>query len=129
METPHLFDDFRAGEDLGSHVQTCDLATAERWRALFGRGPGPAEAAGVAVAMMMRSYLAVVAPRPPGNIHARQRMALQALPRPGESIHSSVRCVGKEVRRERRYVEIEVRAIGDDQRPLYRGTLTMVWAA
>ena len=49
---------------------------------------------------MMRAYLNVVTPRPPGNIHARQVLAVQALPQAGELVRSSIRCLGKEMRRD-----------------------------
>lgn len=127
---PILFDDFVVGAELGTHQADYDDKAATAWRAIFGSSqPEGAEGAGVAIALMMRSYLAVATPRPPGNVHARQQLALQALPRPGETVRTRVWCAGKEIKRERRYVEIGVQAAGDQQRPLFDGRLTLVWAA
>jgi hypothetical protein len=127
---PYLFDDFVPGCMLGEATCTYDDAMAAGWRSIFGAdGPPGLEAAGVALALMMRGYLSVVAPRPPGNVHASQRLHLSALPRPGEQVRTRVACAGKEIRRERRYVDIDVSATGTDQRPLFAGRLTLVWAA
>lgn len=128
MKSPLLFDDFVPGTELGIHVAAYDEAMAASWRAIFGASqPEGAEGAGIALALMMRSYLGVT-PRPPGNVHARQGLRLVALPRPGEQVRSVVACVGKEIKRERRYVEFSVRAAGAQGRPLFDGNLTLVWA-
>ncbi len=127
---PILFDDFVVGGELGTHQADYDDKIAAAWCAIFGTSqPEGAQGAGVAVALMMRSYLAVAAPRPPGNVHTRQRLALQALPQPGETVRMRVWCAGKEIKRESRYVEIGVQAAGDQQRPLFGGRLTLIWAA
>lgn len=78
---------------------------------------------------MMRAYLRVVAPRPPGNIHARQRLVLHGLPRLDERVRSCVYCLDKEIRRERRYLQLEVSGRGAGQRPLYTGQMQLIWAA
>jgi len=71
----------------------------------------------------------VTSPRPPGNVHARQRLQFDSLPRQGETVSTRVWCAGKEIKRERRYVDIGVRAAGERERPLFEGRLTLVWAA
>lgn len=130
MSGPILFDDFRPGAVMGESVQTLSPALAERWRRIFGDDAGDgAEAAGLLVVSMMRAYLAVVAPRPPGNVHARQRLRLQELPRSGEAVRHVVRCLGKELRRERRYVDLELVGTGAEGRTLYTGTMSLIWAA
>ena len=126
---PLLFDDFVVGAEIGTHVASYDDETTAVWRAIFGtQQPEGAESAGIAVALMMRSYLAVT-PRPPGNVHVRQRLRFKSLARPGETVRSVVSCVGKEIKRERGHVDIAVRAVGEQERPLYEGRLTLVWAA
>jgi len=79
--------------------------------------------------MMMRGYLGVVTPRPPGNVQARQRFTLDAPPQPGEVIHTVVTCLSKEIKRERRYLDLEVRGTGTGGRSIYRGILSLIWAA
>lgn len=134
MSRPLLFDDFVPGRVLGEQVERYGDDLAARWQRLFGRPPaddadGGAEAASAALVLMMRAYLGVVAPRPPGNVHARQHFALDALPRRGEAVRTVVACAGKELRRGRRYVELQADGSGDGGRAIYRGRLTLIWAA
>lgn len=128
--TPILFDDFVPGALIGERDEIYDEDQAARWQSLFGADPNPdAEGASMAVISMMRGYLELVTPRPPGNMHARQRMQMRALPQHGETIHVAVRCVSKEMRRERRHLELEVRGTGADARALFDAQLSLIWAA
>jgi len=131
MNRPITFDDFQPGAVIGEAEQTYDAALSERWQRIFGNDPadGPAENASLATVMMMRAYLAVVTPRPPGNVHARQRLSLKSLPRPGETIRNVVSCLTKEMRRGRRYVDLAVTGQGSDGHVIYDATLTLIWAA
>ena len=113
---PILFEDFVPGTLLGESVQCYDAQQAQRWQAIFGcqaedGAGGPAEAASMAVISMMRAFLGVVTPRPPGNVHARQQLQMQALPEPGEQVRVTVHCAHKELRRERRYVDLQVQGM------------------
>lgn len=129
--SPILFEHFVPGTVMGEIVQCYEPQMAQAWQAIFGTedAGGPAQAASIAVAMMMRGYLGVVTPRPPGNVHARQRFTLEAMPREGESIRTVVTCLSKELRRERRYLELEVNGTGEGGRPIYAGILNLIWAA
>ena len=131
MSAPIVWDDFEPGASLGEITQSFEPSLSKAWRDIFGTADagGPAEGAGIAVAMMMRGYLGVVTPRPPGNVHARQRFTLHAQPRQGEAIRTVVTCRSKELKRERRYVELDVAGTGEGGRPIYAGTLTLIWAA
>lgn len=129
-----LYEHFVPGTLLGEHVEIYTDAQAHRWQSIFGLPPdtasgGAGEQASMAIVMMMRAYLNVVTPRPPGNIHARQQLHLQGLPRPGESVRLVVRCLAKSLRRERRYVDLQVDGHSAEGRPLFRGVLTLIWAA
>lgn len=130
-EEPILFEHFRPGVCMGEIVQAYEPAMARCSEAIFGSdgSGGPAQGAAIAVAMMMRGYLGVVTPRPPGNVHARQRFTLAAEPRLGEDIRTVVTCLSKEFKRERGYVELEVRGTGEGGRPVYSGILNLIWAA
>ena len=122
--------DFQPGSALGAHVEPYSPELAAAWRDLFGGAePGPAEAASVALVLAMRAYLAVVSPRPPGNVQARQRFTLHRLPRAGESVRSEVRCLDKNTQRERRYLELQVQGTGDGASAIYTGVLSLIWAA
>lgn len=127
------YDDFVPGHVLGEATETLESAMTRGWQAIFGAhgtaGEGAAaEGASLALVLMMRAYCNAVAPRPPGNVHARQRFALAALPRSGEVVRTVVRCVGKEIRRERRYIELETAGTGEHGRALFTGTMTLVWS-
>lgn len=121
------FDRFAPGAVMGEAVEVFDAALGARWRRLFGESA--AEGAGVAVVMMMRAYLGIVAPRPPGNVHARQQLLLAALPRAGEAIRTVVTCESTELRRERRFVTLRATGTGEGGRAVYDGRLTLIWAA
>ena len=134
MSTPaFMFADFEPGKILGERTEIYDDTKAQLWRQIFGQAQhgeaSAAEAASMALANMMRAYLNVLTPRPPGNIHAKQRLRLHSLPRSGETMKVTVRCVGKEVRRERKYVELQVEGFGADTRPVFAGLATLIWAA
>ena len=131
---PILFDDFVPGAVLGEIELPFEHALAQGWQGIFGSTPeagagGPAEGASMAVVMMMRAYLGVVTPRPPGNMHARQRLHLSGTPRVGERIRTVMSCEAKEIRRERRYVDLLAVGTGEGERPLFEGRLTLIWAA
>ena len=127
---PILFDDFVPGALMGERDEVYDAMQAARWQSLFGGSVGSgAEAASMAVINMMRGYLNLVTPRPPGNMHARQRLQMRHQPQPGEAMHIAVRCLSKEVRRERKYVELQVTGSGIDGRALFEAQLSLIWAA
>ncbi len=127
------YTDFQPGDVLGEAVTTFDGSMTHAWRRIFGKPAGGsdtegAERASLAIVLMMRAYCSVVTPRPPGNVHARQRFHLHGVPLPGESIRTVVSCSGKEIKRERRYVELRTEGSGNDGRPLFTGDMTIVWA-
>lgn len=128
-----LFADFVAGREIGARIETLSDALLRQLRDVYGSSDTGAmrqsEAATLAMVMMMRAYLAIVSPRPPGNIHARQRFKLESLPAMGEALSVTVSCLSKEIRRERRYVDFEAVGTGADGRRVFSGILTLVWAA
>ena len=75
--------------------------------------------------LMMRAYMKLLAPRPPGNIHTRQRVELTALPRLEEEVTTGILCTGRQLRKERRYVEIATRSTGAVGRELFNGAMTL----
>jgi len=131
---PILFADFQPGAPMGEHTQIYDELLAQRWQAIFGTGTADvaqeaAQATGILTVIMMGAYLKVVAPRPPGNIHASQQMDIQALPQHGEAVRVTVTCANKEIRRERKYIDLQVRGTGTADRVLFDGIITVIWAA
>ncbi|MBS77763.1 hypothetical protein [Variovorax sp.] len=132
MSAPILFDDFVPGARMGETHMVYRAEFASQWERIFGAPSGDAdraaEGASIATVMMMRAYMAVVSPRPPGNMHARQQIVLDGVPRLNEEVRTEVSCAAKEIRRDRRYVELLVDATGDGGRAIYRGRMTLIWA-
>ena len=82
---------------------------------------------GLAVALSMRAYIEVTAPRPPGNVHAGQTYRLGRPLRRGDEADVAVRCLGKEERKGRLWARFgtDLRAGGD---AVLLGEMTMIWA-
>ena len=131
---PILYEDFQPGALVGECVEVYDAAQARRWQAIFGNQPenganGAAESFSMAVVNMMRAYLHIVTPRPPGNVHARQQLRMRSAPKCGEAIRVTVHCANKEMRRDRRYVDLKVQGTGTDGRALFDGVISLIWGA
>ena len=122
-----LFEDFVAGATLGSHAETIDGTLLAQWRAAFPDRTGEPSPGGFAMAFAMRAYLTILPERPPGNIHARQRLALHKAVRSDESVEGVLRCVGCEARQDRRRVMLAVDARADG-RPWFEAEMTILWA-
>jgi acyl dehydratase len=122
-----LFEDFAADTVLGRHVETIDDAVFEQWHAVFPARTGNPSPGGFAMAFAMRAYLTILPERPPGNIHARQRLTLHRPVARGESVEASLRCVERESRGDRRKVVLAVDARADAQ-PWFAAEMTILWA-
>lgn len=131
MNDPIRWEHFQPGALLGTTTLTYSESLSQSWRRIFGLDDAgsAAEGASVATALMMRGYLDVVAPRPPGNLHARQRFTIEGIPRQGDEIHLTIICLSKKMKRERRYVDLQVRGKAGDGRGLFVGVMSVVWAA
>jgi len=115
---------------MGTYVDIYDQVMSDRWRSIYlGASDSAAEQASIALVLAMRALLSVVSPRPPGNVHARQKMISHGLPVIGETIQSEVTCVRKEIKRERRYVDFSVKGVGANNRPLFEAEMSLIWAA
>jgi hypothetical protein len=141
VSAPILFEDFKPGSTMGETSLVYGADLANQWERIFGAAPDTADqvadraadqaakGASIATVMMMRAYMSVVSPRPPGNVHARQHLVLDDVPVQGEKVLVEISCVGKELRRGRRYVDLQVTGTGEGGRPLYRGLMNLIWAA
>lgn len=126
-----LFDGFSPGKAMGSASERVEPKLVEQWLQLYPWDVPPADEApaGVLTVLLIRAYMRVLSPRPPGNIHARQRIEVVAPVRLGEEVTTEFTCTGKELRKERRYVDVATRSTGEGGRELSRGTMTLIWAA
>ncbi len=126
-----IFDGFQPGVVLGTHSEAITPEQIAAWSRIYGSGPSAeSEAlASLILVLMLRAYMVITEPRPKGNIHARQKLLINALPSVGEAVNTRLSCLTKEMRRDRRYIEFEAIGTGNGGRPLYRAIMTAIWAA
>ena len=134
MTKPILYEDLSPNVPMGQYADVFDKTMSNKWQAIFNTASAEetnhaAERASMVLVFAMRAMLTVVAPRPPGNVHARQKITTFALPHIGETILSKVTCLKKEIKREQRYVDFEVVGHGADGRRLYEAQMSLIWAA
>lgn len=128
------YDDFAVGADLGRVEVTLDERRRALWNRIYGALGDAAGAAddsvpeGLFVAAMMEGFVDVIQPRPPGNVHAGQKIVFAGTPiRPGGRLSLAFTCVAKEIKRGRRWLTFEV-AILEGPRAVARGEITTIWA-
>lgn len=121
---------FHPGHILGNHRERLDQSAIDRWCSLFPDDRvGDTMPAGMVAAIMMRAYSAILADRPPGNVHASQRFSIHAMPQAGAELVTELRCLGKEIRKDRRWVEIASATHDGAGRMLFSGIMRTIWAA
>lgn len=125
------FDDFEPGRSFGAAPVTLDDALWAGWTRLF---PEDADCApdmpeGMTAVLAMRAYLTLVAPRPPGNVHASQSFAITRLPKRGETVTTEVACAGRELRNGRRWVDLATDSRDAAGAPLFTGRMRLIWAS
>lgn len=123
-----VFDDFSPGQPLGDITIALDDTHFDNWTAIYGERPaGERVPAGMLVAAMMEAYLSAIQPRPPGNIHASQKLVFHRSACVGDRLEAQVSCLSKERRKERGWVTFGVvlRAGGQD---VLSGEIRTIWA-
>jgi hypothetical protein len=125
-----VFDVFQPGSCLGSISMSVDRIMLENWIRLYGpRSESNVLPLAFAPLLLMRAMLAIVSPRPPGNIHVGQTYSIHRMPRIGDALTASVWCSEKELRRGRRIVKLQIRLVDPKETmPLVSGCSTMFWA-
>ena len=124
------FDSFREGVVIGSSTQKIDADFSEQWLSIYepldGRKDLPY---GVVQLVTMKAYAEVVAPRPPGNIHAAQQCFVHEIPGVERALFSEVSCIAKHNRRGRKMVDFKVDTRDlESQRPMCSSVLKICWA-
>jgi hypothetical protein len=124
-----MYDDMTPGLELGSFSIAFDEDLLRTWCAMFpaDEGQAPRMPAGMAVMVMMRSYMEVLSDRPPGNIHAGQRFKIIERPLLGDVLTTTFMCAGRETRRERRWLWLES-LTASARGVAAEGRMSMVWA-
>lgn len=108
------FDRFEVGASYGEHILFVSEQEVETWHRLFGGERSTYMPVGMTSVIAMRAYLALISPRPPGNIHGGSSFVLQRRIRVGDSVVTRVGCSSKAIRRGRRVVEIAVRGTSSE---------------
>ena len=125
------FEDFQPGHSFGRAAVTLDDDLMEKWFSLF---PADAECApfmpeGMTAVLVMNSYMELVSPRPPGNIHASQRFTTRSFPKISDTVFTQIACGGKTLKNGRRWVDLETQSTSEDGRLFFTGTMRTIWAA
>ncbi|GHF65343.1 hypothetical protein [Seohaeicola zhoushanensis] len=125
------FEDFEPGRSFGSVPVTLDDRLWSNWTRLY---PGDSACApempeGMTAVLVMKAYMELVAPRPPGNVHASQSFEVTRLPRLGETVTTTVTCTGKELRNGRRWIDLATESRDAEGQHLFNGRMRMIWAA
>ncbi|ASP23516.1 hypothetical protein ANTHELSMS3_05136 (plasmid) [Antarctobacter heliothermus] len=120
---------FVEGQLLGSTEFRIDENRLRLWSGIFD-WPAMSERLSVSllVSAMMEAYLHVAQPRPPGNIHAGQKLWLHGrAPHLGEALTVTTRVAGKEERKGRKWLAFESNITsGGDW--LLKGEILTIWA-
>ena len=85
------FDDFQVGHEIGTReMVVTDDARDHLGKAFpdMGDFDGRVE---MTIGMMMRAYISIISPRPPGNIHAGQSLTVGRLLAPGDRFNMVTR--------------------------------------
>ena len=125
------FEDFQPGASFGKADVTLDDTMFENWTALF---PDDADCApdmpeGMTAVLVMNAYTALIAPRPPGNVHASQAFEITRLPKRGQTVTTDVTCRSKELRKGRRWIDLDTESHDESGTLLFTGTMRLIWAA
>lgn len=125
---PWTFASLRQGQEFGETQVTIDAERIAEWTAIYGKSGGDGVPPGLLVVEMMRVYLDLVQPRPPGNIHAGQKLRCIEMDVPkGATITASVRCLKKTERKGRNWVHFGV-VLRLADRDILQGEIQTIWA-
>jgi len=121
-----VFDDFHPGAELGHVSIVLNAERISNWSAIYG-GTSDHVPPGLLVAVMMEAYLKAIQPRPPGNIHASQKLIFGEAAKPGDQLDATLTCIDKTMRNERRWVTFGV-TLRNRSRDVLRGEIRTIWA-
>ena len=130
IDRPILFADFEAGAKIGSHTFQIDNAMFELWTSLYPNDAAclPVMPPGMMAMVVMRGYMYAIPKRPPGNIHAEQRIELVRLPNIGDIVTTTYYCERAEERVGRKWVFLTSDTADDAGNMLFAGRMTSIWS-
>ncbi|MGE3992626.1 MaoC family dehydratase [Pseudorhodoplanes sp.] len=122
------FDDFRPGSKFEEVSISLDAERIAGWTAIYGH-PQVSDRipSGMLVAAMMEAYLTAIQPRPPGNIHASQKLSFSNAAKPGDQLGAEVSCVEKTLHKERRWITFGV-TLRNRSLIILRGEIHTIWS-
>lgn len=123
-----VFDDFHPGSEIGRLSIPLSGSRLKNWEAIFG----PVHASstvpsGLLVAIMMEAYLKAFPARPPGNIHASQKLVFYTPAQLGDLLEAIVSCTHKITHKNRHWVTFGVSLRNGPDDILY-GEIRTIWA-
>jgi hypothetical protein len=121
------FDDLTVGAELRRIEVALDDEKKRLWSAIYGPAEGERMPAGMLVGMMMNVYMQATSPRPPGNIHAGQKLLFGALPHWGDTLTGIVTCQEKALRKDRRWVTFAI-VLRRQSALALQGEVRTIWA-
>jgi acyl dehydratase len=120
------YDRLTPGETVGRLSLDITASDIEDYRAIAGTEDLPLSP-GLAVALMMRAYMRLMPKRPPGTVHASQKIRLGVPLAAGDRVTIELRCLEKERRRERGWVRFETEIRNQSEALVLAGEQWMVW--
>ncbi len=117
-------------EDFGTIESRIDQRKLELWRSIYGPPATPGEVpSGILVALMMEAYIKAIQPRPPGNVHAGQKLAFTGhRVSEGAVLTVGLTCLGKRFHKERRWLTFGV-SVHEGDALVMAGEISTIWAA
>lgn len=123
------FDSFTIGAPIGSERLVLSQDWVDAWYRIYRPGqPADRITAGLLMAVMMRGYMKIVAPRPPGNIQSRHCITFQNDVAIGATVQITLACTAKTLRKDRRWITFGGSMTADDAAVL-GVEMDFLWAA
>lgn len=123
------FDSFTIGVPIGTERLTLSQDWVNEWFRIYRPGqPADQITSGFLMAIMMRGYMKIVAPRPPGNIQSRHCIIFQDTARIGDKIDVTLTCKDKTLSKDRRWITFGG-SMFKNTAPLLTVEMEFLWAA
>jgi len=124
------FADFTPGGSMGSAEVVLSEGLLESWFALFphDRACLPLMPEAMTSVLVMRAYMEILSPRPPGNVHAGQAFRMSGAVTAGETVTTEIVCEKKWQKNDRNWVELKSISRGAGGDIVFTGNMTMIWA-
>lgn len=123
------FDRFVHGQSFAPVSVPLDATRVAGWEAIYGPVIGMTAPDGMIIAGMMEAYIHAIQPRPEGNVHAGQKIALTgAQVALGQTLTYRVGVAEKAEKKGRHWVTFTVRA-DHDETEILNGRIVAIWNA